>query len=143
MVGIRKAAGAKPEDVYATLTNDTHDMGRFLKYKGLVDLTNFVVNGQVEMNEYIDPETKMARGDANQNKGLFLTICATCHGDYGDEIRTMPPMGRVSKEDPWKSLHKTLHGHPGEFMPAWQYSVAPTQVKNILAIMQTLTETRH
>jgi mono/diheme cytochrome c family protein len=136
--GIRRMAGAHPAAVVDVLTDKTHAMHRFLKFRDLWDLGSFVAHGQLEMNEFIAPRTKEARGSADEDLAFFYALCATCHGDEGTEIRTMPAMGRVATENPWKALHKIMHGHPGEFMPAWQAALTRQQIKNILATLQTL-----
>jgi len=136
--GIRNMDGGNPAKVMEILTDDVHDMDQFLKYKDILDLANFVVSGQVEMNEYIDPETRNARGEGDEHNLFFVTLCATCHGDKGADIRTMPPMGRVAKEDPWKALHKMFHGHPGDDMPSWQMPLTLKVTRNLLAKLQTL-----
>lgn len=136
--GIRNMAGAHPNAIMKVLTDDTHDLDHKLHYSDLYDLAVFVSQGQVEMNEYIDARTKEARGNADNSTQYYLTLCATCHGDEGKAIRTMPPMGRVATERPWQALHKTLHGHPGDEMPAWQASMSPATIKDILAKLQTL-----
>lgn len=136
--GIRTMVGAHPSAIIKVLQDDTHDLAHKLEYADLYDLANFVSNGQVDMNEYIDARSLEARGVAGNSTQYYLTLCATCHGDQGYAIRTIPPLGRVATESPWKALHKTLHGHPGEHMPAWQASMSPSIIKDILAKLQTL-----
>ncbi|WP_460020596.1 hypothetical protein [Magnetospira thiophila] len=136
--GIRNMAGAHPLTIVKILEDQTHGMDRYLKYKDMMDLANFISQGQVEVNEYIDPATKRAKGDKDTSPEYFLTLCATCHGEDGRAIRTMPPLGRVAGENPWKVLHRMFHGHPGDYMPAWQASMPPTIVKDVLAKLQTL-----
>lgn len=136
--GLRKMAGAHPAPILDVLRDEVHGMDRFLKYRDLWDLASFVAHGQVEMNEFIEPRTKRARGNADADQEFFYALCAICHGDEGKAIRTMPAMGRVGQEDPWKALHKILHGHPGESMPAWQAALSRVRIKNILAKIQTL-----
>jgi len=136
--GITKMAGAHPAAIMRILRDETHALPKVLKYKDLWDLATFVSRGQIEMNEYIDPGTMKARTTGELDGSHFSALCATCHGESGTDIRTMPAMGRVAKENPWKSLHKILHGHPGEYMPAWQVALSPKVIKDLLAKMQTL-----
>ncbi len=55
--------------------------------------------------------------------------CKECYGwDYrgrdgaystgGQKFRTMPPLGKVARSDPWQALHMILNGHPAEEMPS-------------------------
>ncbi len=136
--GLRKLAGAHPSPILDILRDETHGMDRFLKFRDLWDLASFVAHGQTEMNEFIAPRTKQARGTADEDQSFYFALCAPCHGDAGIEMRTMPAMGRVASDNPWKALHKIMHGHPGEFMPAWQAALSRKQIKNILAKLQTL-----
>lgn len=138
--GIRNMIGAHPSTIIKVLRDETHDLDHKLQYADLYDLASFVSQGQIEMNEYIDARTKEARGTADNSTQYYLTLCATCHGDEGKAIRTMPPMGRVAVERPWQALHKTLHGHPGDQMPAWQASMPPDIIKDVLAKLQTLPQ---
>ncbi|CCQ73752.1 hypothetical protein [Magnetospira sp. QH-2] len=136
--GIRNLAGAHPLAIEKILTDETHRMDDFLKHKDMTDLANFISQGQVEVNEFIDPTSKKAKGNKDTSPEYFLTLCATCHGEDGRAIRTMPPLGRVADNSPWKVLHRMFHGHPGDYMPAWQASMPPTIAKDVLAKLQTL-----
>jgi len=138
--GVRNMVGAHPGAIIKVLQDDIHDLEHKLHYADLYDLAVFVSQGQVEMNEYIDARSQKARGDATHSTQYYLTLCATCHGDEGKAIRTMPPMGRVAIERPWQALHKMLHGHPGDQMPAWQATMTPTTIKDVLAKLQTLPQ---
>jgi len=136
--GIRNLVGAHPNSIIKVLQDDTHDLQHKLQYADLYDLATFVSRGQVDMNEYIDARTQEARGTADDSTKYYLTLCATCHGDEGKAIRTMPPLGRVATERPWQALHKIMHGHPGDQMPAWQAAMPPSIIKDVLAKLQTL-----
>lgn len=136
--GIRNLVGAHPTTIIKVLRDETHDLQHKLQYADLYDLATFVSRGQVDMNEYIDARTQEARGTAADSTKYYLTLCATCHGDEGKAIRTMPPLGRVATERPWQALHKIMHGHPGDQMPAWQAAMPPAIIKDVLAKLQTL-----
>ncbi|MBF0246554.1 MAG: c-type cytochrome [Alphaproteobacteria bacterium] len=138
--GIDSKSGAHPAAIMKILSDDTHALGTYLKYEDLYDLASFVSFGQIEMREYIDPQTNKAHGNAENSERYYLTLCATCHGEDGRAIRTMPPVGRVANERPQQALHKVLHGHPGDAMPAWQASMPPLIIKDMLAKLQTLPQ---
>jgi cytochrome c553 len=137
--GIRALVGAAPERVIAILKDRTHQFEDLMDERDLRDLANFVSRGQVDMHEYIDRATGKAKGDAGKRADHYLTVCASCHGADGRQIRTMPPLGRVAREDPWAALHKMLNGHPDEYMPALRALDRQT-LADILAHVQRLPD---
>lgn len=116
--GIDGFSGKAPETVIALLKSQEHGFGDKLGDRDLQDLANFVSKGQVDMDKYIDRETKQAKGDASKGKDYYDTLCAQCHGVDGKQIEDMKPMGALAKGNPWENLHKILHGQPAEEMPA-------------------------
>ena len=137
IVGIQGMVDAEPESIIAVLTDDNHRYEGLLYEQELLDLAIFVSYGQVDMDIYIDRETKKARGDATGGKIFFNTICANCHGRDGQKFRQMSSLGIITSENPWESFHKILNGHPGENMPALRAFDRDILV-NILAYAQTL-----
>jgi len=140
--GITGMAGADPRDVMNVLADETHRVDKTLKHKDLWDLATFVTRGQIDMGEFIEPGSGKARGAKTKDLVYFSALCATCHGEDGTEVRTMPAMGRVAKDNPWKALHKILNGHPGETMPSWQVALTPQGIKDMMASLQSLPEKR-
>ncbi|HYH17465.1 MAG TPA: c-type cytochrome [Azospirillum sp.] len=137
IVGIRGMAGRDPAAVIAVLGDDRHRYAGLLSVRDMADLAVFVTQGQVDMDRYIDRYTKAVRGDAQGYAQHYQTICATCHGPDGRQIRTMPPLGRIARDDPWRALHGMLNGHPGEAMPPLR-SLPEETAAGILAHAQTL-----
>ncbi len=139
--GIHGMAGATPESIIAILVDDTHEFERVLELRDLEDLAAFVSRGQIDMDAYIERETKSVKGDKTKSLTYFSTLCATCHGMDGRKIITMRPLGHIARNQPWEALHKMLNGHPGRIMPPLR--VLETQVLvNILAYVQTLPAER-
>jgi mono/diheme cytochrome c family protein len=134
--GIRAMAGADPADIMRVLRNRTHRFGAVLKYRDLQDLANFVSQGQVDMDVYIDPKTGLARGVAERGEAYFQTICAGCHGLQG-RFTAKRLLGNRARKDPWASLHSMLNGHPDDNMPALR-EIDQKVIKDILAYVQTL-----
>jgi mono/diheme cytochrome c family protein len=134
--GIRAMAGADPVDIMRILRNRTHLFGSVLKYRDLQDLANFVSEGQVDMDVYIDPKTQLARGVAARGEAYFQTICAGCHGFQGRFIAKRL-LGNRARKDPWASLHAMLNGHPDDNMPALR-EIDQKVIMDILAYVQTL-----
>jgi len=137
IAGIRSMAGADPDTIIAVLKDDTHGYGDVLDQQEFWDLANFVGQGQIDMDAFIDPSTRIARGDAASSKVYFATICANCHGKDGQEFRDIQSVGKTARENPWKALHTILNGHPGENMPALRAFDLEILV-GILAYAQTL-----
>jgi len=136
--GIDGMIGADPKSVVAVLSNDTHALqGTGLTDADLYDLAMFVTQGQVEMGNYIDPETKQSNGNVELGRAYFDTVCANCHGLDGRYDDHMEPLGELSNDNPWEVLHKILNGQPKEEMPAL-HPFGPEAANDILAYIQTL-----
>jgi len=138
--GIRAMAGAEPEKVMAILRNKTHRFGAVLKYRDLQDLANFVSQGQVDMDAFIDPKTRLARGDAKRGETYYQTICIGCHGKEGS-FTAKRFLGNRARQDPWGSLHSMLNGHPDDNMPALR-EIDQKVVTDILSYIQSLKDKR-
>jgi mono/diheme cytochrome c family protein len=138
--GIRGVVGTDPDQIISILRNRTHLFGSVMKYRDLQDVANFVSRGQVDMDTFIDPKTKLARGDAKRGEAFYQTICAGCHGREGRFIAKRFLGNRV-RQEPYESLHEILNGHPDENMPALR-ELDPKVVTDILSYAQTLQDRR-
>lgn len=138
--GIRGMAGADPADIMRILRNRTHRFGSVLKYRDLQDLANFVSEGQVDMDLFIDPKTGQARGVAAKGEAYFQTICAGCHGLEGRFVAKRL-LGNRARKDPWASLHSMLNGHPDDNMPALR-EIDQKVIADILTYVQSLKDRR-
>jgi mono/diheme cytochrome c family protein len=138
--GIRALAGTDPEKIIALLRSSSHLFGAVLKHRDLQDLANFVRYGQIDMDTLIDPRTGLSRGDATLGAAHYRSMCAGCHGLEGRFVAKRHA-GRVTREDPWHSVHNMLNGHPDDTMPALR-EIDPKVISDILAHMQTLQERR-
>ncbi len=138
--GIRALAGADPGKTMLVLRDSKHFFGAVLKHRDLQDLANFVSYGQIDMDTVIDPKTGLARGDAIKGQAHYRTMCSSCHGLEGAYVAKRH-IGKVSRGDPWHSLHNMLNGHPDDTMPALR-ELDPAVSKDILAHIQTLQERR-
>ncbi len=143
--GVTGKAGASLDEIIAILTDPAHGYDGLLDDEDLHDVAAFVSRGQIDMDQYIDRSTKLARGSTEADaaaatasrKAFFNSVCATCHGKDGLKVKTMPPLGRVANDDPWKALHHILNSHPGVKMPALRALEVQVAV-DILAYVQTL-----
>ena len=142
--GIRGMAGADPAKIVAVLKDGTHRYRGALDYRppmddrNFEDLANFVSKGQVDMNLYIDRDTKKAKGNPREREAFYATICANCHGMDGRKISTRRPLGEVARGNPWEALHNLLNGHPGVEMPPLRVLDDQQTLVDILAYIQTL-----
>ena len=143
IIGIRAWAGSEPQTVVELLQDANH---RYygprwahtpLDLRDVTDLANFVTRGQIDMDTYIDPQTGVAKGNADRYRGEFNLLCATCHGKNGNALLTGDDIGDVARENPWEALHKLRNGHPNEAMPALLV-LDMGMLVDILAYTQTL-----
>jgi len=135
--GVRKFSGGDAAAVIAIMKNETHGFGGKMADADFADLAMFVTKGQVDMAKYIDLQTKKVKGDAAKGKDYFATLCVNCHGADGKLPKEMPPLGKLSNENPWEVMHKILNGQPDEKMPALR--ALPLEVSaDVNAYLQTL-----
>lgn len=139
--GIRGAAGMEPAKVVAILGDANHRFADLLSRRDLLDLANFVSAGQIDMYGPIDRGSGKITGAGERYAPHYQTMCATCHGADGRRVRTMPPLGRVVREEPWRALHSVLNGHPGEAMPPLR-AFSGEMASGILAYAQGLPTRR-
>ena len=137
--GIRSMAGADLEEIMDVLMNDTHGYAKLrqLKDRDFFDLANFVSKGQVDMEEYIDAKTGKAKGDNVLREDYYKTICANCHGLDGHKIIKISSLGDSARNDPWKTLHIMLNGHPRKNMPALR-ALDEQVIIDLIAYLQSL-----
>jgi len=115
--GIDSLKGKSVSDFMAKFTNKHQEFGNMFSKEDLKALALFVNHGQMNMNQYIDPVTTKAKGNADKGKIYYRTLCSSCHGAEG-KMEDMPVMGTLSRKNPWECLHKILNGQPEEDMPA-------------------------
>lgn len=138
--GIRAMAGVDPAQIMEILRSSKHLYDAVLQHRDLQDLANFVSYGQIDMDTVIDPRTGRSRGDAKRGAAHYRSICANCHGLEGSFVAKRH-IGRVSRNDPWHSLHNMYNGHPDDIMPALR-EIDGQVISDILAHMQTLQDRR-
>lgn len=125
----------------------TRDM---LSDEDLYDLTRFVLEGVVDVGDYIDVNTGKFKAEAATGQSLFtggiggLDGCGKCHGTTGT---TPPPgadeefeeyLGKESNENPVEILHKMRFGQPGTAMPQNVTKATPEELKALGAYLQGL-----
>lgn len=136
IAGINGMMGADPADVVAVLKGDSHGFAGKLNDADMTDLANFVSQGQVDMDPFIDRASKAPKGDAAKGAAYYNTICAGCHGVDGKLPKDMKPFG-AQMDNPWEVMHKILNGQPAEQMPALR-ALDRQVIADIMSHMTTL-----
>ncbi len=122
--GIKGISAYKGEDlarINALLTDTTHQYDRFLNKHALNLIATFVSEGQINMSNSIDLNSKKANGNAIIGQELYGEYCSRCHGDEGEDLNfgsKLKPeyLGPLARRNPWEVLHKIRNGHPGSKM---------------------------
>ena len=123
-----------------------HDFSTVLSDADVLDLTKFVIDGTVDMNDHIDLSSKAALGDVTSGKTLYDANCASCHGADGTTINVGHDdepefVGTKADDNPWETLHKIRFGHPGSSpeMPSMvDAGLSDQDQADILAYTQSL-----
>ena len=116
--GIRGAMEMKSDKIATILRDKNHGYSNtMLSDKDLQDLANFVTQGQIDMDVYIDRATKTVKGDAEKGQAYYQTVCGGCHGLDGKAMDDLI-LGQVANKNPWETLHKIQNGQPDEEMTA-------------------------
>ncbi|MBD3610422.1 MAG: cytochrome c [Gammaproteobacteria bacterium] len=122
ITGIRKYAGGDVKEVMKILKNKHHQFDTVMFDGALMLVAKFVVNGQVDMQKYIDDKNKQVNGNIRRGKKHFENNCARCHSDDGRAMNLahdadkVEYVGSVAAKNPWETLHKIRNGHPGSRM---------------------------
>ncbi|NOY25337.1 MAG: hypothetical protein GXP62_05640 [Oligoflexia bacterium] len=152
--GVYDAADKTIPELYATIargelstgTDTGHAFNQVLNDQDIVDLIAFVREATVDVDNYIDPDTKeVLAGNVDDGKVDFDGNCATCHGEGGDLMNFHAGqydsefVADVATENPWEIFHKIRFGQPGEAMPnATSQAYLLEDVASVLAYAQTL-----
>ncbi|MHA1549775.1 MAG: c-type cytochrome [Alphaproteobacteria bacterium] len=136
--GINGLRGADPAAVVAILQADDHGYGDLLSEDDLMDLANFVTQGQIDTDPYIDRANKaVIGGDAEKGAAYFNTVCANCHREDGTRPKDMGKSLAAQMGNPWEVMHKIVNGQPHEQMPALRaFGMQP--IVDIMAYVATL-----
>lgn len=141
--GIRAYEGKQAVDVVKIIRNETHKYTEaMISASAARKLGLFVTKGQIDMDKYIDRQTKKAKGDIDHGARLYQTVCSICHGFDGKAINFKEPpkieyIGTVAQANPWETLHKVRHGQPGVPMVA-TIALSIQDQLDIVAYAQTL-----
>ena len=143
--GVMGASGIAPEKLHEIIMDKTHAYtADMIPHTAMEKLAMFLSTGLIDMDRYIDRETKIARGNVQRGAAFFQTICAVCHGFDGKTMNFKDEehpeyIGTVANENPWETLHKIRFGQPGVGMVSLEV-LGPDDLVDILAYTQTLPE---
>lgn len=122
--GVQGVIGMDPEAIHEIIMDETHALTEeLMPHSAMEKLALFLSEGQIDMDRYIDRESKVVRGNPRRGAASFQTICAVCHGvdgkliNFKDEAKP-EYVGTVCSENPWEALHKIRFGQPGVGMIA-------------------------
>ena len=77
-------------------------------------------------------------GDPAAGKTIFASVCAACHGANGvgtDHAPTLNDPAKLSQFDDTWYRDTITKGRPAQGMPTWGTVLSPTQIANLLALI--------
>lgn len=142
--GIRSYSRKDPLEIVKILKDKTHAFGDMLSDENYDALSLFVSLGQLDMDLYIDRQTKKSIGDFANGGRIYLATCTKCHGNDGKDInlgdeKQPAYVGTEANENPWEVLHKIRWGHPREPMISLVFLSLKEQL-DVLAFCQALPQ---
>lgn len=90
-----------------------------------------------------------AAGDTAKGKKIFMSNCATCHGDKGDgkgaaaaaltpKPRNFTDAKEMKDIDDARMRKSIMEGRPGTGMVGWKSSLKPADIDDVMAYLRTL-----
>jgi thiosulfate dehydrogenase len=145
--GVFFAQDKSLEDIVAQIsgvTDPEHDFSA-MGESAITDLATFIKDGQVDMRDYVDYDTKTpVGGDAAAGEELYMSTCTLCHGEDGQMINFHDAddpeyVGTIAVDNPWEFIHKVRNGQPGTLMPAvFDAGWSVQDMLDLLSFAQTL-----
>jgi thiosulfate dehydrogenase len=148
--GVRRMVMMDAKDIEKIIMNDTHAYtSQMLPARAVEKLALFLSRGQINMDQYIDRETKEVRGNLDRGAAFYQSVCAICHGFDGARMsfenettasaafEDPKYLGTLSNRNPWEVLHKIRNGQPGVGMVALRVLSIQDQV-DVLSYLQRL-----
>jgi mono/diheme cytochrome c family protein/ribosomal protein L37AE/L43A len=137
---IRSGTGINPAHNFTTVMSDIQvlHLTKFITSSqtgtmplGIIDTTSLISISGVPIG------TNTTSGGDLYNGNLGCSA-SNCHGPDGDV--QLEPLGVLSVDNPWETLHKIRFGHPGSVpvMPYYSELITITQSNDVVAYTQTL-----
>jgi thiosulfate dehydrogenase len=120
--GIRNAQGRSVADIVKLLRAPRHGYTQeMMNDEEIERIAVFVSRGQHDADRYVDRTTGKVKGDVENGRAVFQTVCAACHGFDGKLFnwgtRDAPAyVGTEADKFPAEVLHKIRNSHPGAAM---------------------------
>lgn len=139
------------EEIIGVLKGDSdveHNFSLILDDAALANVAAFLKYGLVDDTQFIDLTTlKVIQGDTARGKDLYTRGCAKCHKDDGSG-QAIRYEGRdfslvtLANTDPWRFLHKSRYGTPGNPMQSIGFDLAwsAQDGRDVLAYIQSLPD---
>ncbi|MDH5600592.1 MAG: cytochrome c, partial [Gammaproteobacteria bacterium] len=146
--GVQDAQMMSVDEVITVLKNKTHAFDKVMSTNALQQVANFIKNGQVDIESYLDKKTLLADGNKKRGKVFFQKNCKECHGSDGKNINFKTAsnpefLGTVATENPVETIHKFRNGNPSAFyngkrMPNMNTVLTLEEQIDLLSYLQTL-----
>lgn len=146
--GVQDAQLMSVDEIVNVLTNEAHGYDQVMPAAALIKVANFLKNGQVDIESYLDKNTLLVDGDKKRGKVFFTNNCKECHGSDGKNINFKSPsnpefLGTVATENPVETIHKLRNGNPSAFykgkrMPNMNKVLSLEEQIDLLSYLQTL-----
>jgi len=136
VIGIQGRQKTDPAEIVALLKDGNHGYDELLDEHDRLDLANFVISGQTDMNRLVGLAQRIKPSQTSAPR-IFASVCASCHGLEGDRLREIAPLGDSARQRPAEIAHVVLNGHPGGNMPALR-TLGEDAAVNMVAYLQTL-----
>ncbi len=142
ITGVRSFESKDPKALLTVLRDATHGFTTdMIPDDAAMRIGTLLSKGQYDTNAFIAPD-KNVTGNIERGKAVFQTICAACHGfdgkalNWGDE-KEPGYVGTEAKGNPWETVFKARHGHPGVEMVGLAGLPMSTSI-DLLAYLRTL-----
>lgn len=146
--GVQDAQMMSVDEIVAVLKNMAHGYDKVMPASALKQVANFLKNGQVNIESYLDNKTLLADGNKKRGKDFFIKNCKECHGVDGRNINFKTDsnpefIGTVATENPVETIHKLRNGNPNAFyngkrMPNMNKVLTLEEQIDLLSYLQTL-----
>lgn len=142
ITGVQSFVNKDPKALLAVLRDATHGYSTdMIPDDAAMRIGTLLSRGQYDTKAFIAPD-KTVTGNIERGKAVFQTICAACHGfngkalNWGDEKKP-GYVGTEAKGNPWETVFKARHGHPGVEMVGLAGFPMSTSI-DLLAYLRTL-----
>lgn len=142
IAGVQSFEDKNPQAILTILRNSTHGYtADMIPDDAAMRIGILLTKGQYNTKAFIAAD-KSVSGDIERGKAVFQTVCAACHGfngkalNWGDEKKP-GYIGTEAMGNPWETMFKIRHGHPGVEMVGLAALPMKTSI-DLLSYLRTL-----